>query len=90
MGLSSSTPGLTNHLTTMEINNAIVQIQRWRKKSYVQLNWQDRQSMEALSEKLFNLYMDQKEKDQKAFIEITLPDFGMPVLYGDNMNLTIG
>jgi len=40
-----------------------------------------------MSEKLFSLYVDRPENETMAYLEVTFPDFGMPVLYEDCLNL---
>ena len=42
-----------------------------------------------MGEKLYSLYMDQPADNAKAFLEVTLPDYGYPVLFSDTHNTTL-
>lgn len=57
-GLDSKTPGLTNDPTTLEINNILRSISKWQKKIEAKPTMMDNHAFNALSEKLFALYMD--------------------------------
>ena len=45
-------------------------------------DWIDRFSREAINSKLFELYMESKN----AYLEVSFPEFGNTVLYGDTLN----
>ena len=40
--LACETPGLTAHKTTVEINNKLKQIQKWRKRGQSKATWLDK------------------------------------------------
>ena len=85
--MNGQTFGLTTNSATVELNNTLKSIQKWQKKSEARPTWLDKQSFEALSEKQFNLYMEQNsgkgDNNLLSWLEVTLPDFGRPVLYCD-------
>jgi hypothetical protein len=56
--LNSQTLGLTSDPTTLELNNILRKMQKWQKLALSTTTWLDKQSYEALSEKMFALYMD--------------------------------
>ena len=56
--LQSTTHGLTKHQTTVDINNLLILIEKWRKKASSQPSWLDKISFQAVSERLFSLYME--------------------------------
>ena len=56
--LECSTPALTDNKTCVGINNALRQIQKWRKKGEIKETWIDRQSFKALTEQMYNFYMN--------------------------------
>jgi hypothetical protein len=92
--LDSQTPGLTEDPTTLEINNILRGIHKWQKRSDAKSTWLDRLSFQALSEKLFSLYMDQRSvnpgaKDHHAYLEVSFPEFGVPVLYCNQQNTVL-
>ena len=86
IGLDSATAGLTGHDTTRALNNLLAKMQKWCKVAQSYPSWLDRQSYQAIHEQLYSLYTDQPDDDQKAFLEVTLPSFGIPVLYADALN----
>lgn len=42
--LQTTTPGLTTHTTTVDLNNLLILIRQWRKKSQVSPSWLDKLS----------------------------------------------
>lgn len=65
------------------------QIRKWRRKKDVKTTWIDRQSFKELSEKIYELYMEQPVGKELAFLEVTLPDYGVQVLYSDTHNTAL-
>ena len=65
----------------------LILIQKWCKNSQAQPSWLDKFSFQSVSERLFSLYTEQAQGDTLAFLEVTLPDFGMPVLCEDQVIL---
>lgn len=71
------------------MNNLLILIRKWRKKGSANPSWLDKLSFQTLSDRLFSLYVDQKDSQNMAFLEVTLPDFGMPVLYEEQLFLGV-
>jgi hypothetical protein len=59
------------------LNNALKKIEIWRKDQECQLSWIDKASQSAIHEKMYDTLMD----SGKAFLEISLPEFGRPVIF---------
>lgn len=75
---SNITSGLpANDNDSKCLNNALKKIEMWRKKQECQLSWIDKASQAAIHEKMYDTLMD----SGKAFLEISLPEFGRPVIF---------